>query len=76
VGEQYPSYMIWGNHPYLSGRPYRARVLEEFIRYAKGFPGVWFCRAMDVARWWREQYRNAFVEDWPNYYEHLRPGRS
>ncbi|MBI2911981.1 MAG: polysaccharide deacetylase family protein [Chloroflexi bacterium] len=75
-GEHYPSYMIWGNHPFLSGRPYRARVLEEFIRYTKGFPGVWYCRAVDVARWWNEQYRDAVVEDWPNYYEHLRPGRS
>lgn len=40
--------------PYASGRPARARALGEFIRYAKGFPGVWFARCVDVARWWRE----------------------
>ena len=41
-------------HPFASGRPARARVLGEFIRYAKGFPGVWFARCIDVARWWVE----------------------
>ena len=40
----------------LSGRPGRANALEEFIRYAKGFPNVWFARRIDIARWWLEHY--------------------
>ncbi len=65
-GETYPSIMAWGLHPFLSGRPYRARVLQEFIRYAKGHPRVWFARCQDVARWWKEQYFESWVEEWPN----------
>jgi allantoinase len=43
-------------HPYLSGRPYRAKVLRDFIRYAKSHPQVWFARGIDIANWWREKY--------------------
>ena len=65
-GETYPSMMAWGLHPFLSGRPYRAKVLREFIRYAKGHPGVWFARCQDVARWWKDHYSESWVEEWPN----------
>lgn len=41
-------------HPFNVGRPSRARALEKFFRYAKGFPGVWFARTIEVARWWIE----------------------
>ena len=27
--------MMWGNHPFVGGRPFRALLLREFIRYAK-----------------------------------------
>ncbi|MBI2087761.1 MAG: hypothetical protein HYT78_03345 [Deltaproteobacteria bacterium] len=43
-------------HPYLSGRPYRAKVLRDFIRHAKSHPQVWFARGIDIAKWWREKY--------------------
>ncbi|MFQ5850618.1 MAG: polysaccharide deacetylase family protein [Candidatus Binatia bacterium] len=43
-------------HPYLSGRPYRAKVLRDFIRYAKSHPNVWFARGIDIVNWWRERY--------------------
>lgn len=43
-------------HPYLSGRPYRAKVLRDFIRYAKSHPHVWFARGIDIAKWFREKY--------------------
>lgn len=43
-------------HPYLSGRPYRAKVLRDFIRHAKSHPQVWFARGIDIANWWREKY--------------------
>lgn len=50
-----PRMMTLTLHPFASGRPARARALGEFIRYAKGFPGVWFARCIDVAGWWRER---------------------
>jgi peptidoglycan/xylan/chitin deacetylase (PgdA/CDA1 family) len=62
-----PKFMIWGNHPFLSGRAYRAIIHREFIRYAKSHAKVWFARAGDMARWYRENYRHAQVEEWPNF---------
>ena len=62
-----PKFMIWGNHPFIGGRPYRAGLLREFIRYAKGHGKVWFARAGDIAKWYRENYRDAQVEEWPNF---------
>ncbi|QSQ13471.1 polysaccharide deacetylase family protein [Myxococcus landrumensis] len=37
-------------HDRIGGRPARARVLEEFIAYAKRQPGVWFARKDELAR--------------------------
>ena len=65
-GESNPSVMLWGNHPFISGRPQSAAALEEFITYAKGHPGVWFARCIDIARWWLENYKDHHVEVWPN----------
>ena len=62
-----PKFMIWGNHPFVGGRPFRAGLLREFIRYAKGHGKVWFARAGDVAKWHRENYRDSQVEEWPNF---------
>jgi peptidoglycan/xylan/chitin deacetylase (PgdA/CDA1 family) len=61
-----PKMMIWGFHAFLTGRPFRAKVLREFIRYAKGHPKVWFARSIDIAEWWLENYRDSHLEKWPN----------
>ena len=53
-GETHPKMMSVGLHLRISGRPSRARQIERFIRYAKGFPRVWFARRIDIARWWLE----------------------
>jgi len=63
------------NHPFVCGRPFRAPLLREFIRYAKGHSKVWFARAGDIAKWYRENYRDAQVEAWPNFTTAGRPGR-
>ena len=47
-----PRMMSVGLHLRFSGRPGRAGALARFIRYAKQFPGVWFARRVDIARWW------------------------
>ena len=65
-GETNPTMMMWGNHPFISGRPHNAAALEEFIKYAKGHQGVWFTRCIDIARWWLDNYKDQHVEEWPN----------
>jgi len=37
-------------HPQIIARPHRIKMLEEFIRYMLGFPGVWFTTHVDAAR--------------------------
>jgi allantoinase len=74
-GASDPKFMIWGNHPFIGGRPFRALLLREFIRYAKSHTQVWFARAGDIARWYRENYRDAHVEEWPNFTIAGRPGK-
>lgn len=70
-GERSPTRMSVVVHPWLMGRPYRMKLLEEFIHYVKGFPDVWFSRCIDVVNWWREHYRDTWVEEWPNYWYKL-----
>ena len=55
-GATHPKMMSVGFHLRFAGRPGRARALDEFIRYAKSFPGVWFARRIDIARWWLQEY--------------------
>ena len=55
-GTTNPKMMSVGIHCRVSGRPGRARILEDFIKYAKGFPQVWFARRSDIARWWWDHY--------------------
>ena len=55
-GEVSPKMMSVGIHCRISGRPGRSEALERFMQYAKGFPGVWFARRSDIARWWWERY--------------------
>ena len=40
-------------HPQVIGRPSRAQILEELIRYIRKQPGVWFARLDQIADYWR-----------------------
>jgi chitin deacetylase len=51
----------------LIGRPFRTGILREFFRYAKGHPGVWFPRRIDMAEYWLENCKDNLIERWPNY---------
>jgi peptidoglycan/xylan/chitin deacetylase (PgdA/CDA1 family) len=42
-------------HTFTGGRPGFAKVLENFLEYVKGRPGVWFCRCNDMADYWLKQ---------------------
>jgi peptidoglycan/xylan/chitin deacetylase (PgdA/CDA1 family) len=70
-----PKFMMWGNHPFVGGRPFRALLLREFIRYAKNHAKVWFATAGEIAKWYRENYRDAQVEEWPNFAHAGRQGK-
>ncbi len=74
-GESDPKFMMWGNHPFVGGRPFRALLLREFIRYAKSHKSVWFATAGEIAKWYRENYHDAQVETWPNFTFAGRPGK-
>jgi peptidoglycan/xylan/chitin deacetylase (PgdA/CDA1 family) len=51
----HPKMMTVALHCRISGRPAGARVVHNFLSYAKQFPDVWFARRIDIARWWLEQ---------------------
>jgi allantoinase len=55
-GEQgSPKYWVVNMHPFVSGVPYRTKVMDEFIQYAKGFSDVWFARRREIAEWCLKQ---------------------
>lgn len=49
-----PKMMSVGLHCRIIGHPGRIKAVERFIRYVKGFPGVWFATREEVARAWLE----------------------
>jgi putative urate catabolism protein len=55
-GEATPRMMSVGLHCRLAGRPGRVAALERFLRYARTFDDVWFCRRVDIARHWRAEH--------------------
>ncbi len=58
-GQTHPKMMSVGLHCRIAGRPARSMAVERFLQYAKEFPGVWFARRIDIARWWLEHYSPA-----------------
>jgi putative urate catabolism protein len=55
-GKATPRMMSVGLHCRLAGRPGRFAALERFLRYARNFDDVWFCRRIDIARHWHDQH--------------------
>lgn len=43
-------------HAHIGGRAHIAPVFEKCIRYAKGFPDVWFCTKGEIARWYLDHH--------------------
>ena len=54
-GATHPKMLSIGLHTRISGRAGRAAALVQFLRYTRGFPGVWFAGRDDIARWWWEK---------------------
>ena len=42
-------------HAYLSGRPSRAKAIDDFLAYTKQFPNVWYATQAEIADWWLKQ---------------------
>ncbi len=55
-GARAPRMMSVGLHARISGRPGRARALARFLDYVSGYPDVWICRRLDIARHWLEHH--------------------
>jgi len=45
-----PRIMQYCMHPKITGRPYRAKGFEDFLRKIRELPGVWFCTMEELAR--------------------------
>ena len=51
----YPKFFSINLHPFVSGVPYRAKIVSEFLDYVKSKPRVWFARRIEIAEWWLEK---------------------
>jgi hypothetical protein len=36
-------------HPFITGHPFRAKYLDQALRYMAGKPGVWFATGSEIA---------------------------
>lgn len=56
-----PAVVVLGLHPYVSGRPDRAKVVRYFLQYVRGFADVWMPGNFDeIYSWWRKQFGPRF----------------
>ena len=55
-GETHPRMMSIGLHPRLIGQASRIHALRAFVDHALQKGGVWFCRRIDIARWWLDHH--------------------
>jgi peptidoglycan/xylan/chitin deacetylase (PgdA/CDA1 family) len=68
-----PGMMTMGIHPFIIGRPFRAKVLREFLAYTSSKPKVWFPKCVEMADHYLKNYRDAYVETWPSFYGTGKP---
>lgn len=57
-GETYPRMMTIGLHPRLAGQAGRTSALKRFIDHCGKQGNVWFCRRIDIANWWLQEFKN------------------
>ena len=55
-GAESPRMMSVGLHCRIAGRPGRFAALEAFLRYVRSHDDIWFCRRVDIARHWHENF--------------------
>lgn len=54
AAQEKPAFFALSFHPYVTGRPDRAFVLRDFIKYVRTFPDVWITNFDEVASWWAQ----------------------
>jgi peptidoglycan/xylan/chitin deacetylase (PgdA/CDA1 family) len=54
---RHPMKFFYAMHAHHSGAPGLAKMLDQFLQYAKSHDGVWFCRCVDIANYWLENER-------------------
>ena len=52
---EHPMKFRYAMHTFTGGRPGLAKVFEKFLEYVKAHRGVWFCRCIDIAKFWAGQ---------------------
>lgn len=50
-----PKFFSINCHPFVSGRPYVTKVIEEFLDYVKQKQKVWIAKRIEIAQWWLDQ---------------------
>lgn len=55
-----PLYMIWGTHPFISGRPDTAYVFSKFLDHMQRKQDVWFPTYSDMAEWWQRRFATGY----------------
>jgi len=56
-GETHPRMMSIGLHPRLIGQATRISALRQFLEHALGKGGVWFCKRIEIAQWWKAHHQ-------------------
>lgn len=57
MSQEYPRDLAgYGPRPPQAHWPGGIAALERFIRYARSYGEVWWCRRVDIARHWHEQH--------------------
>ncbi|MBI4460998.1 MAG: polysaccharide deacetylase family protein [Acidobacteria bacterium] len=56
AGNEFPSQMLYGIHPYWSCLPDRIAFHDKALAYMKGFKDVWFPTHKEMAQYWKETY--------------------
>lgn len=52
--QRHPMKFRYSMHNFTGGRVGMAKVFDQFLQYVKGFPGVWFCTCLEMAKFWLE----------------------
>ncbi len=55
-GQTSPKMMNIGMHCRILGRPGRFQAIKRFLEYVKQFDDVWFCKRIDIAKHWHQNF--------------------
>jgi len=64
-GARRPRVMTLALHPFIIGQPYRAKYLDQVLRYIAGHDGVWLTTSDDIADWYLERHYDQAVASMP-----------